>query len=212
MSRWLLTRPLPVAPASIGYCGRNRRFVLRIYFHIEQSLKPHPYFARTLYPYQGVGFYVREGVALNTRNIPALGRVYVRGNRHSADAVWARTGHGPGLSAAPDNPCPRTVHEHVMATGRARTWTVHSLVESTDLVCPRFRPGKRSVHAQSCKMTRGSQLDRGSAAGRVNLLLAPSPAALQIDPPAASESWPLGFARVDLCVIRLVKIKSPESI
>jgi hypothetical protein len=31
-----------------GYCGRNRRFGLRIYFHIEQSLKPHPYFARTL--------------------------------------------------------------------------------------------------------------------------------------------------------------------
>jgi hypothetical protein len=41
LSRRLSTRPLPVAPTPMGYCGRNRRFVLRISFHIEQSLEPH---------------------------------------------------------------------------------------------------------------------------------------------------------------------------
>lgn len=46
LSRQLPPRPLPVAPVPIGYCGRNRRFGLRIYFHIEQSLEPHLYFTR----------------------------------------------------------------------------------------------------------------------------------------------------------------------
>ena len=41
LSRQLSTRLLPIAPMPIGYCGRNRRFVLRMYFHIEQSLEPH---------------------------------------------------------------------------------------------------------------------------------------------------------------------------
>ena len=48
LSRWLLTRPLPVAPAPIGYCGRNHRFVLC--FHIEQSLQPHLSLAHTRQP------------------------------------------------------------------------------------------------------------------------------------------------------------------
>ena len=41
LSRQLPTRPLPVAPVPIGYCGRNRRFVLRQGSHsrIEQSLQ-----------------------------------------------------------------------------------------------------------------------------------------------------------------------------
>ena len=69
LSRQLPPRPLPVAPVPIGYCGRNRRFGLRIYFHIEQSLEPHLYFTRTLYPLLAQGFCVREVVAVNTRNI-----------------------------------------------------------------------------------------------------------------------------------------------
>ena len=59
-----------------------------------------------------------------------------------------RTVHGRGLAAYRQwprtvrdlfSPCPRTVHEHVMATGKARTWTVKSLVQSTNLdrPCPR---------------------------------------------------------------------------
>ena len=47
LSRQLLTRPLPATPVPISYCGRNRRFVLRLYVHIEQSLLSHHYFART---------------------------------------------------------------------------------------------------------------------------------------------------------------------
>ena len=50
LSRQLPTRPLPVAPVPIGYCGRNRRFVLRLYVHIEQSLLSHHYFARDALP------------------------------------------------------------------------------------------------------------------------------------------------------------------
>ena len=56
LSRQLPSRPLPVAPVPIGYCGRNRRFVLRIYFHIEQSLEPHLYFTRTPYSCREAGF------------------------------------------------------------------------------------------------------------------------------------------------------------
>ena len=44
LSRQLPTRPLPVSPVSLGYCGRNRRFVLC--FHIEHSLESH-HFSRT---------------------------------------------------------------------------------------------------------------------------------------------------------------------
>ena len=39
LSRRLLTRPLPISPASVGYCGRNRRF--SSCFHVEQSLQSH---------------------------------------------------------------------------------------------------------------------------------------------------------------------------
>jgi hypothetical protein len=48
LSRWLLTRPLPVAPAPIGYCGRNRRFASC--FHVEPSLQSHFSIAPTRQP------------------------------------------------------------------------------------------------------------------------------------------------------------------
>jgi hypothetical protein len=89
-----------------------------------------------LYPQR---FYVREEVASDTRHVLAIGNARVRGNRQSADVVWPRTRRALGSSTATNNLWPRTVHEHVMATGRARTWTVHSFVQSTDLdrPCPR---------------------------------------------------------------------------
>ncbi len=68
--RWLLTRPLPVAPAPIGYCRRNCRFVLRFYFHIEQSLQPHHFLAGHALPLHVQGFCVREVGVHNPRNIP----------------------------------------------------------------------------------------------------------------------------------------------
>jgi hypothetical protein len=67
LSRWLLTRPLPVAPAPIGYCGWNRRFGLRIYFHIEQSSEPHHYFARTPYPFHSERFRAAHLLPANRR-------------------------------------------------------------------------------------------------------------------------------------------------
>ena len=39
MSRQLPTQPLPVAPVPIGSYGRNRRFGLWWFIHIEQLLK-----------------------------------------------------------------------------------------------------------------------------------------------------------------------------
>lgn len=40
--RQLSTRRLPLAPMPLGYCGRNRRFVLWWFFHIEQlQVQPH---------------------------------------------------------------------------------------------------------------------------------------------------------------------------
>src|SRR5688572_4222921 len=42
LSRQLPTRRLPLAPVPLGYCGRNRRFVLWWFFHIEQlQVQPH---------------------------------------------------------------------------------------------------------------------------------------------------------------------------
>ena len=83
--------------------------------------------------------------------------------------------------------------------------TVHRLGLST------IRPGKRSVHAQSGNMTRGSQFDGGSAAVASISCSPRHPAALQIDPPAAS-----GFlasmhsARESLASFDCVKGRSPD--
>ena len=76
--------------------------------------------------------------------------------------------------------------------GRDCPQTVHRLGLST------IRPGERSVHAESENMTRASQFDCGSAAVASISCSPPHPAALQIDPPAASEFWPLCFAPVNL--------------
>ena len=40
LSQQLPTRPLPVAPMPIGYCGRNRRFVLCFYVISNNHCNP----------------------------------------------------------------------------------------------------------------------------------------------------------------------------
>ena len=58
---------------------------------------------------------------------------------------------------------------------------------------PTARPRPRSVRDHSGDMTRGSRFDYVSAAGASISWSPRHPSALQIDPPAASEDWPLGF-------------------
>jgi hypothetical protein len=85
--------------------------------------------------------------------------------------------------------------------------TVHRLGLST------IRPGERSVHAQSGNMTRARQFDGGSAAVASISCSPRHPSALQIDPPAASESLPSGFARVNFwrhSIIRFCEGKMPR--
>lgn len=56
LSRQLPTRSLPPSPVPIGYCGWNRRFVLRLHVCIEQSLRPHHFLTRKPYPFLTEGF------------------------------------------------------------------------------------------------------------------------------------------------------------
>ena len=115
MSRQLPTRPLPATPVPIDYCGRNRRFVLRISVHIEQSLQPHLFLERTRYPYQPVGFRVRETIAQSARYLRTMSSLCVRGNSQS------KTAGRPGTAAVSDYPSHRTRSVLAMANNASET-------------------------------------------------------------------------------------------
>ena len=86
--------------------------------------------------------------------------------------------------------CPQTVHRLGLCT---------------------VSPGKRSVHVQSGNMTRASQFDGGSAAVASISCSPRHSAALQIDPPAASEFLAARHsARESLASFDCVKGRSPN--
>ena len=174
MSRQLPTRPLPVAPVPIGYCGRNRRFVLRIYFHIEQSLEPHLYFTRKPYSSSKRGFCVRATVALWPRNvrdkIRSADRVRVQSATESSPkAVRIRA---VTVAASSPRPCPGRVRDRNQSASESRPQSVRDRVQSTTAAaaanCPHPQsvhsrtastasPRPYSVHDQSGDMTHGSR-------------------------------------------------------
>ena len=119
LSRQLPTRPLPVAPVPIGYCGRNHRFVLRIYFHIEQSLEPHLYFTHKPYSSSKRGFCVREVVAAWTRNVRATARPAGRGLVQSTPASSPKPVRIRASTVSTTSPRPCLGHARIRVRGQS---------------------------------------------------------------------------------------------
>lgn len=154
LSRQLPTRPLPVAPVSIGYCGRNRRFVLRIYFHIEQSLEPHLYFTRTPYPLLSQGFCVCELVAAGARNFRATSAIHGRGHGQSTGLMQPGTGRGRELSMSANNPCSRSVHANNHSREQSRFAHRQRPQSSVDRQRQRTRNVRRQSAVVNCPRPR----------------------------------------------------------